>query len=1033
MRVTSIPPSLPFLPTLAEEILSGRLLPGFPGPQADPLRLAALTVYVPTRRAGRTLAAAFSARLGGAAAILPRIRTLSEEDEQDSFLGPAADALLPAMTPLHRRLILARLIRFWKAQLAGAALDMFGDADIVLPASASDALWLAGDLATLMDEATDEGVDLAALARLDLEDRLTGWWQLTRTFLSIVTEHWPAELERLGLADAARLRLAGAERMAARLDAEGSAEPIVIAGALTTVGPTLSLMRAVAQLTNGAVVLPGLDTRLDDESFRAIALRAAPAAAGHPQYALSRMLAGMGIDRADVAEIGPPPDPLLTARQTLFSEAMRPAQTTDHWRLIDDATRAALDGVVLMEAPDEAAEARAIAVAMRDALAAADTVVALATPDRALAQRVAAELERFGILANDSAGRPLGATPPGELARLALEAALRPGDPVVLISLLKHPLTRMGLDPAAARRGARAIELVALRGGTGVADAAELPALYARRLSARQAQGRRMPRAVRLLGADDLALGQRMAEGLAAALQPLIALRHEPALEVGPQARALTLALEALAAGTDGAPDVLYAEEAGIALADWLRGLIAAPSVEFPFSPDELPDVAAALMTDMRVAPRGGLSRRVFIWGALEARLQHADTLILGGLNEGSWPQAARADAFLSRLMRAEILLDPPERRIGLAAHDIWMSLGSRRLVLSRAERKGGAPAIASRWLQRLLAVADEAAIARARQDGAAILSAAARLDRTAEAPRHPRPEPRPPLAARPATLSVTEVERLVRDPYAVHARRILHLEPLEPLIRAPGAAERGTLFHDILARAVALGISPQQDDALERLLAAAREGFTEANLPPEVEAVWWPRMEAMAARYLDWERSRDERVAARIAEAGGRHAFADLGITLTGYADRIDIQTDGSAEIIDFKTGTEPSIKQARSLMAPQLPLEGAMLRLGAFEGIPAQTPLGALTYVRLRERDLYEEGLDKPGTARSEAISVDMLADDALARFRGLAAAYRNPDKGYLSRARPFRAGVMDGDYDHLARAREWAVVEDGGEDEA
>ncbi|UHD45686.1 double-strand break repair protein AddB [Aureimonas altamirensis] len=1030
LRVFSIPPRLPFLPTLAKEILGGRIVPGVGADAGDPLALAALTIYVPTRRAGQTLAAALAAELGGVSAILPRIRTLGEEDEAAGFRPDSPSTLLPAMEPLHRRLLLARLIRFWKTQLAGAALDVLGEEELVLPASAADAVWMASDLAALMDEAAGEGIDLGGLARIDMSDRLAGWWQLTQTFLSIVTEHWPGELAALQLADAAALRLELARQEAARYRTEGSRDPVLVAGAVTSVGATLDLMKAIAGLPNGAVVLPGLDKGLDDDAFQRVRRAHEAAAAGHPQYTLARMLDGLGVSRADVREIDGPAAPALRARETLFSEAMRPAETTERWHDAALDLEAGLDGVCLIEAADEADEALAIAIAMREALSEPGSRVALATPDRSLGRRVCAELERFGISANDSAGRPLAATPPGELVRLALQAALTPGDPVVLLSLMKHPLTRLGMTPADVRRGARAVEIVALRGGTGVADASGLAALYERRRRQR-ADDTRVARAVELLPEADLALGAAVAEALELALAPLTALRSETAMELAPQAMQLTLALEGLSADPEGTPATLYAEEAGQVLAAWLRDLVSAPATEFAFAPAELPDVVTALMADRRVAPRGGLSHRAFVWGALEARLQSVDTLILGGLDEGTWPQGARADAFLSRLMRTEILLDPPERRIGLAAHDLWMSIGNRRLILTRAERRGGAPSIASRWIQRLAAVAGPDATSHLRQRGAAYIAEARLLDTCAELPRHPRPEPRPPVEFRPDRISVTEVERLVRDPYAVYARRILKLEPFEPLIRAPGAAERGTLFHDILADVVSEGLDLAAPDALSALLDIARARFAAADLPPEIEAVWWPRMEGLARRYLAWEHERSPRIRIRRAELGGRLELADTGLTLTGYADRIDLTVDGGAEIIDFKTGLSPSIKQARTLLAPQLPLEGAMLKLGAFDGLAAGTPIAGLSYVRLRERDFVEEALATPGSAKSEAITVDALADAAVARLRALGAAYRNPTKGYLSRARPFIAADLSGDYDQLARSREWAMAEEGSEE--
>ncbi|KQQ78923.1 double-strand break repair protein AddB [Aureimonas sp. Leaf324] len=1029
-HVFSIAPALPFLPTLARGVLDGRFLPGEDF-SADPLALAGLTILVPTRRAARSLAGEFARAMGGASAILPSIRTLAEADEGAAFVDLGA-AMAPAMDPLERHLLLARLVRFWKVGLNRQALRLLANEEIVLPASAADALYSAEDLCAFLDEAVTEEAGLHKLTGL-APDRLAEWWQLTLTFLSILSEQWPAILKERGVEDRASLRRRWFDAEAERLQASGSRGPILVAGSTATAPSTLRFLRAVAGLPNGAVILPGVDCHLDNASFDAIDRARSIAAPGHPQHALKRILQGLLVERDGIELLCPDRGHPLLAREKFLSDALRPAETTDAW---SDADRRhggdALDGLELIEAADEREEALAIAVAIRDALSDPSATVALTTPDRNLARRVSAELERFGVAANDSAGRPLHATPPGTFCLLALSVALEPGDPITLLSLLKHPLLRLGLGSARAREAARTIELIALRGGCGVADGGKLASLFAERRKAAEAEDGRAPRPVQLVPEEDRDAAQALAERLEAALQPLSGLRDGGEQELADYAVCLTRVLEALAAGEDGAPTALYAEEAGAALRDMLRSFVAAPETGFSFRAPELPDVALALMRSINVRPRGGLSQRVFIWGALEARLQNVDVMILGGLNEGTWPGTARSDAFLSRIMRSEIELDPPERRIGLAAHDIWMALGARRVVMARSHRAGGAPAIASRWLQRILTLAGPDGASALRARGETYLHHARRLDERPEELRAPRPEPKPPVDRRPIRHSFTEVETLVRDPYAVYARRVLRLDPLPEMIRAPGAPERGDLYHAILHRFVDDGIDPDAEDARDRLLAIAREAFDDAALPPEIEAVWWPRMETLATNMIAWERERAPMVAERLTEVKGAFDLPGIGVGFHGYADRIDRMRDGSVEIIDYKTGTTPSVKQARTLLSPQLPLEGAMARLGGFEKLGPVSSVRDLLYVRLRERDFYEERLAHNGGRTGEPQSGDDLSDAALGAFRGLAAAYRNPEKGYLSRARPFQAGDFSGPYDHLARAREWTAAGAGAADE-
>ncbi len=1028
-NVFSISPGLPFLRTLARGVLERRFLPEHEF-AADPLALAGLTILVPTRRAARALGTEFTGLLGGRAAILPAIRTLGDADEAALFPGPGA-GLVPEMDALERRLLLARLVRFWKEELNRASLRILTGEEIVLPASAADALYLSEDLAAFLDEATTDEAGLVGLAGL-APDRLAEWWQLTLRFLAILSEQWPAILAERGLEDAATLRVRWFDAEAERLATRGSPGPILVAGTTATAPSTLRFLRAVANLPNGALVLPGVDCHLDAASFDAIDRAKSIAAPGHPQYGMRRILEGLLIDRQSVTSITPGEGETLLARERFLSDALRPAETTDLWQ--DAGERhgeEAIDGLELIEAADEREEALAITVAIRDALSDPAATVALTTPDRNLARRVVAELERFGILANDSAGRPLANTAPGTLTQLALQVALEPGDPVAILSLLKHPLLRLGFTAPEARDAARTIELVALRGGTGIADGAALGALFRSARAASEAEGARTVRPVRLLGQAERDHAQEAATRLEAALRPLTDLRGDGAQEVAGFAVCLTRVLEALARDDDDRPTALYAEEAGTALRDALAKLVAAPETGFAFLPAELPDVVRALMAGETVSPRGGLSRRVFVWGALEARLQSVDVMILGGLNEGTWPRAARSDAFLSRIMRSEIALDPPERRIGLAAHDLWMAMGSRRVVMARSHRAGGAPAIPSRWLQRILTLAGPSGTAQMRGLGETYLAHARNLDEAPDEAPVPRPEPRPPVEARPRATSVTEVETWVRDPYAVYARRILKLDPLPEMLRAPGAAERGNLYHAILHRFVAEGVDPAATEAETQLLAIAREEFARLALPAEVEAVWWPRMETLARNMIEWERERTPRIAERFTEAEGTVEFPDLDMRLRGYADRIDRMTNGAIEIVDYKTGTSPSVKQARTLLSPQLPLEAAMVRLGGFEAVAPNAPIGDLLYVRLREREFYEERLAHSGGRSGEPVSAEDLASEALARFRALAAQYRQPDKGYLSRARPFVAGDFSGAYDHLARAREWAVAATG-EDE-
>ncbi|MBO0661412.1 double-strand break repair protein AddB [Jiella sp. MQZ9-1] len=1033
--VFSIPPGKPFLRTLAEALLSGRLIESFRY-DGDPLRLADVTIYLPSRRAARSLSGAFTDALGGQTAILPRIRPIGDGDEAGIFAArtDAPGTALPAMPELERRLCLARLARQWRHLADRVPGETLADDTPERITSASEALWLAGGLGALLDEFETEGTAFETLADLAPE-ALAAWWQTTLSFLEIITTHWPAFLSARGVSSEAAAKNAWLRDETARLRAGATRGPVILAGSTATAPETIELMQAVAYLPNGALVLPGLDRHIGSHGFSAIDRDRAIAAPGHPQYGLKRILTRFAMAPEAVRHLDEGLSPALAAREAFLASALRPAETTALWA--EEAQRFGpnvLDDVALIEASEPRVEALAIAVAMREALEEPGATAALITPDRRLARRVLAELERFGITANDSAGRPLATTAPGTLLASLLQVALEPGDPVALLGLLKHPLCRLGRSAINARNAARAIELIAVRGTVEIADGADLGAIVRRRIAAIEAlpageAAKLITRPARNVKAAEYPAASQFAEDFSAALRPLTALRKAEPQELPAFAVALTEALETLARDDSGGSKTLYAGENGAALVQFLSDLVAAPETGFAFPARELPDAIAALIAGVSVKPRGGLSARAFVLGTLEARLESVDTAILGSLNEGVWPAGAQSGAFLSRLMRREIALDPPERRIGLAAHDFWMAMGAKRVIMTRSRRVDGAPAIASRWLQRLTTLAGPDVTRTMSARGAAYLVAADALETATDQPRIPRPEPRPPLESRPRRYSVTEVETLIRDPYALHARRILKLEPLPPLMRAPHAAERGSLIHAILADFVIKGIDPNAPNAVEALTLIAREHFDREALPGEIEAVWWPRMVGTIGDFLAWERARDGDIAERLAERGGASEFPSIGVTLTGRSDRIDRLKDGHLVILDFKTGTRPSVRQARALLAPQLALEGGMAMRGDFEGTKPGEIIADLAYVRLRERELKEEGLETAGTKAIQPCDPTELSERAIRRFEGLAARFLKRETAFGSRLRPILAGETSGDYDHLARVKEWSVA--GGED--
>lgn len=529
-NIFSIPPSAPFLPTFVDALLAGRLVPGL-GAGVDPLALARITLYVPTRRAARALPALFQARLGRSATLLPAIRALGDVDEDVHLLrSEAADPQLPPALPeMHRKMAMTRLVHAWEGALRREVLELGTDAVLRTPASAADAAWLAGDLLALMDEMETEEVPWDGLTRLVPDDHAR-YWQITLDFLKIAMTYWPAHLADRGAMNPKARRSALIRREAQRLRETPPTGPVIVAGATGSVPATAELLRAVADLEQGAIVLPGFDTNLDNPSWRAILGTGegdgepeahSGGVPSHPQYGMAHVVVGLGVDRSEIASLA-----TGSLRDRIVSEALRPAQTTDAWpdlaaRVSDPDRATAFEGVDLLSARNEAEEALAIAIVLRGAVE-EGTSAALITPDRTLARRVAVELRRWGLQADDSAGRPLDQTPPGVLARLAGELALGGLEPVPLLALLKHPLTRLGLPANEIRAAARALERAVLRGprarsGTeGLLDGVRA----ARALAEADGAGGRSPR-WRRLHAEDWDVVEDLVVRLSDALAPL--------------------------------------------------------------------------------------------------------------------------------------------------------------------------------------------------------------------------------------------------------------------------------------------------------------------------------------------------------------------------------------------------------------------------------------------------------------------------------------------------------------------------------
>ena len=893
-----------------------------------------------------------------------------------------------------------------------------------------------------MDDMVTRGVGWDRLDGL-VPDQLDKYWQYSLEFLQIARQAWPAHLQEIERIEPAARRDLLIEAEAKRLTTQHDG-PVIAAGSTGSMPATAKFLHAIARLPQGAVVLPGLDTDLDDDAWQMIGgVRDAqgkfttPPASNHPQFAMHALLQRLGIKRSDVEIVG---TPAAHGRDVLASEAMRPSNATAQWhrRLAEPEIAEKISGgmtnLAVIEASNPEMEALAIAVAMREARH-LDKSAALVTPDRALARRVMAALGRWNLAFDDSGGDALMDTPAGIFARLAAETVAKQLEPPTLLALLKHPLCRLGGARGALKGAVETLEMALLRGTRPQAGSGGLARDFARfrdelaklRAGEMSSLHRSEPRA--RLTDEELDRAGLLIAQLQAALAPLESLTSSKPYDFAELAERHRTMLTELSRDQHGVA-VAFEGHQGLALASAFDDLLGGPSPSgLMVQLGDYPEVFQTAFGDRMVRRPEAANARLRIYGPLEARLTQSDRVILGGLVEGVWPPAPRIDPWLSRPMRHELGLDLPERRIGLSAHDFAQLLGADDVILSHAAKVGGAPAVASRFLHRLEAVAGEARWKAAKAAGEQYVRFAGELDSPDEVKPVAQPAPKPPRATRPLKLSVTAIEDWLRDPYTIYAKFILKLAPLDPVDMPLSAADRGSAIHDALGEFTQTFATTLPDDPAGALRGIGQKYFAPLMERPEARALWWPRFQRIAKWFSDWEIARRGNISAIEAEISGEIPIPldnERTFVLSARADRIERHRDGTFAILDYKTGQPPTGKQVRMGLSPQLTLEAAILREGGFADIPADSSVSELVYVRL-------SGNNPPGEQRSLELKIrnsdtpqppDEAATEARAKLEALIRAFENEDQAYTSLNLSMWSNRY-GSYDDLARIKEWSAA--------
>lgn len=1000
--VYNMPSGVPFLRSLAEGLMSE-----FGDDLSDAL------ILLPTRRAVRGLTDLFlqhSAEKGQGVMLMPRLNTLADIDPNEPPFEPndVAGLVPPAIDGTQRRFEMAKIVeRFYRR-----ASDM--------PLDAAAALALADPLLTILDDAASEETKISDLAQLsEIQDFAAEHFQHQAELYKIIQTYWPERLRELDALEPKARQVQVLDRLTEQWEASPPNYPIIIAGSTGTLSATARLMACVSHLSKGVIVLPGLDNN-PDRSWENVAEQ-------HPQNSLKTLLGEFELDRGDVKNwphisgVEATRKPKLAARRLLLAESLVPVDNTADWleRIATIRQNArdtepfidAMDGLSVMEAANDEEEALTIALLMRETLETPGQTSALVTPDQGLARRVKARLRRWKVDVDISQGEPVEETRVGAFLTAIVDLLIDPDSPVALAVLLNHPLTHMGMDFGTAKSEWQKLEKRLFRGVRPNAEEIEIK--------------------------DKTGLMARVKS----ALTPLLDLGETASVQHWAQVLrevAIEIASSHQADGATRLKDATGGREGDAVLQSLIDFGHNLPET----NPSGLSRLLAVLMRGKVVRPPFGTHPRLSILGPLEARMLSADRIILGGLNEGVWPATPKVEPFLSRAMRKSVGLSLPEKRFGLSAHDFAELAAHPNVVLTRAKRSGGSPMVASRWLWRLQTLLrgalgeERAKDVLGAQDYYLRLSEA--LDNvTAEevkdaqiAPPNPAPSPEDRWAfGKGRRVSITQVKTWIRDPYTIFAKHALGLNSLDPLDATLGAGDFGTAIHDGLEQFLRTHKKDWSEQSETQLIEFLKQAFFKSGYADFEIAKETRRFESIATDFLNWLRERQtDGFDVWAIETVAEYYIKELDFTLSGKADLIERRPDGYG-VIDYKTGSPPTIKVVKAGFDPQLPLSAWLLEQGGFNGLDKGQTV-QLGYVRIKgsNDDFSHQHLTAP--EQRNGLSAEEYANESIDVLTKLVRAYDDPKTAYYSQPR-VQFTHDYGKYDDLARRGEWASL--GGEGES
>lgn len=924
------------------------------------LELTKIKIFLPNQRASRELRNAFVRANGTSATLLPQIMSLNNIDDNFFFTSESYLNIPKTISKSERLLLFIRLIT--------ARPDNFQLEHL----SFAQACYLARELSSLVDSVNNENLDFSNLEKL-VPEEYASHWQNILCFLKIITEFYPQILKERNLIDVSQHEQYLLEEQVSYWQKNPPQEQIIIAGTTATFPAMKKLVKLISSLPNGELWLSGLDKHLDDDSWQKIDEQ-------HPQFELKELLDYLEVSRFEIKDIV---EPLQPEREKFLSEVLRPASSSEKWRDISsqNITEDAIKNFHMISCRDSREEALTIASIMRQNLETPEKTTALITTDRNLARRVSDELLRWEIKADDSAGIPLLQTPQGIFLRLIATVCQENYPPIALLSLYKHPLCCCGKNAGYIKQQIRLFEKECLRKRTFTQN--EEP---------------------------DFIKEQKEI------LSPLTDLLAQPEANFKLILKTHLEIAEKLASQENISGDkILWSTDSGETAAEFFAELLESADTLKNIPQGQYVDFFESLLTGTMVRDKYGSHPRLRILGAIEARLCSFDCIIIGGLNEGTMPESASSNAWLSRPMEKDFGLPLPEKSIGVLAHDFYELSCKQEVYLTRAEKVQSAPTIKSRWWLRLETVIEALGFDFSKLSFSPFKNWIRSFDETDNISPISAPEPTPPLESRPRELWASDIEKLLLDPYSIFASKILKLRKLNDLNLSPDAIDLGIIVHSLLEKFYTSYPHNFPDNASNILLEMAEKSFEENNIPPETIAFWQPRILKIIKWITSVEKTYHDDIKQTLCEKAGKITLqAPNGdFTIGAKADRIDITQDNKINIIDYKTGRAHSVKEVQKGFAPQLPIEGIIAQeLGFDKELPSEVK--ALSYWKLGEKTISIEK------------DVDSVLENNFHKIKELINHFDNPNSAYIAKPN-YKHGSFKSDYTHLSRIDEWGINDD------